>query len=910
MRAARFSRALYRTLLRTYPREFRDRFAADLEADFVEMLETRGSVRAWRSTIGDLFRAVPLTTGDAMAERARTARVSGPIVPPGESFMRSMLFDLRHAFRALIKAPAFTIVTILTLALGIGANTAIFSLVNAALLRPTGYHDSDRLMVIHSAIPESGVPRFEVSPPDYLDLVQYQQTFEAIGAYRTRTLELSGTGDPEQVRGAEITASVLPVLGVAAAEGRVFLDDDGQRGGNAVIISHQLWLRRFAGRPALGERLVLDRTPYTIVGVMPAGFEFPKRGAPANAGPADVWLPLIFNPFERQARGMMYNHTVIGRLRDGISADQAGADTAALARRIQDNYPAAIRNAFTLTLHVTPLVDELVGNVRAPLMLLLGAVALVLLVACANVANLILSRSVSRERDIGVRAALGAGRLRLLQVLLGEGLILALAGGALGLAIGYWSLRAIPAVLTTTLPGLSDVSLDWRVLTFTAALSLGSAALFGLVPLGTGLRRDLHGLLREGSARATGGRRQHRVQSGLVVASVAFAFILLVSAGLLVRSFQAVIAVDSGVTAANVLSLQVRLPVAGYRDPGRIRSFYQTLDERLRAIPGVRTASIASDLPLDSDGERRVFTPENPATRDVPPAVAVTWVHGDYFGTYGIPLLKGRNFRPDEQREDRRVAIVSQRIADTYWAGQDPIGKRLKWGLPASTAAWQTVIGVARDVVDGPLGTDPVIHIYVPYAELPDAAVAAPIVGLVRRLVVGINSDQDPTALVGAARSSVAALDPSLAVSDVQTLAQLERDRSAPQRFSAVVLAGFGAGALLLASIGLYGVLAFAVSERRREIGVRLALGAQRAEVLRLVVRQGMTLVAIGLVIGGIAAAASTRLLRSMLFDTNVYDPLTFATVPILLALVALAASYLPARRAANVDPIVALRVD
>ncbi|MBA2301086.1 MAG: ABC transporter permease, partial [Acidobacteria bacterium] len=445
MREHLLSRAAYRAFLRTYPREFRERFADDLEADFTRMIDARGHSYAFRRVWSDLWRAVPLTTRDAIAERARTARIGGPIRPPGEPVMHSVLFDLRHGVRALSKAPAFTAITILTLALGIGANSAIFSLVNAVLLRPLGYHEPERLMLIHEAIPESGVARFDVSPPDYLDLLQYQQSFEAMGAYRTRTLELSGRSETEQVNGAELTASVFPVLGVSAAHGRTFLPDEDQRQSAVAVISHALSLRHFGGRDALGQTLVLDRTPYTVVGVMPSTFAFPKRGAASNAQPADVWLPLVFNPFERRARGMMYNQTVIARLRDGMSPAQAAADTAALARRIQDNYPAALHKAFTLTVGATPLIEEIAGNVRRPLIILMGAVGLVLLVACANVANLILSRSVARQREIGVRAALGAGRLRLFQVLLGEGLILAACGGAAGLALGYWVLRAVPA---------------------------------------------------------------------------------------------------------------------------------------------------------------------------------------------------------------------------------------------------------------------------------------------------------------------------------------------------------------------------------------------------------------------------------------------------------------------------------
>jgi putative ABC transport system permease protein len=883
-------------LLRAYPREFRARFSSDLEADFATLLARRGRVRAWRLAISDL--------------------TTGPLTPTpiarssGGSVMGSLLFDMRHAARSLVKSPAFTVVTILTLALGIGANSAIFTLVNAVLLRPLGYHEPERLLLVHEAIPESGVPRFDVSPADYIDLISYQTSFSTIGAYRTRLLELSGSGEPEQVPGTELTASVFAVLGVAPARGRVFLADEDQQPSQVAVISERLRARRFSGRDPIGERLLLDRQPYTIIGVMPASFEFPKRGATSNAEPADVWLPLWFNPFERQARGMFYNHTVIGRLRDGITPEQATADLAPLARRIQDNYPPQIRNAFTLTIGSRLMTEEISGQVRRPLLVLLCAVGLVLFVACANVANLILSRSVVREREIGVRAALGAGTLRLFQVLLLEALILAVAGGALGLALAYWAVRAVPAVLVTSLPGVSDVAIDWRVIAFTAGLSMASAVAFALVPLIAGSRRDLQEVVHGRSGRTTASRRQRHAQAVMVVTSVAFAFVLLVGAGLLIRSFRALVAVDQGLRAERVLSMQVRLPPAGYNSAPRIRGFYQTLTEQLRTLPGVTSAAIATDLPLEADGERRVFTPETTSPRGLQPSVAVTWVHGDYFGTYGVTLLQGRNFSADELREDRRVAIVSKRIADSYWPGEDPIGKRLKWGIPASTAPWKTVIGVVGDVAEGPPGSVPVIHIYVPFTDVPDAAIAAPLAGLLRRMVIAIRSEQEPQSLTAAARSMVAALDPSLAVTDVQTITDLERNRSAPQRFSAVVLTGFAAGTLLLAAIGLYGVLSFAVSQRRQEIGVRMALGAQPREVLRLVVRQGMVLVIVGLVAGGLTSLAAVRFVRAQLFETNVHDPMTFVSVPLVLAIVGLAACYLPARRAAHVDPTVALRTE
>lgn len=904
---ASWSTRVWRWLLRWYPRDFRERFGADLERDFAELLASRGHRAAWRFALADLRRAMPMTHADDQRARQRHYAVS----LGGERHMGTLSFDIRHACRALIKSPVFTVVTVLTLALGIGANVAMFSLVNAALLRPLAYQSPERLMMLHEIIPESRVPRFGVSPADYLDLDQMQGSFTDLGIYRTSTMELSGTSSSESVTVAETSAAVFPLLGVSAAEGRTFTADEDQPGEPVAIISDGLRRRRYAASSPIGDRIVLDRRSYTVVGVMPQHFEFPKRGPQFNGQPADVFVPLVFNPFERQARGMFFRHSVIGRLKDGVTPEQAARDVAALAPRVVDQYPPQLRNSgWSLRIAATPMLDEIAGAVRRPLLILLGAVALVLLVACANVANLFLSRAVARQREIGVRVALGASRFRVVQMLLLESLIIAAISGALGLLLAQAAIRAVPTVLTTSLPGLSNVTLDIRVVSFTVGISIATAVLFGLVPMAAGMRKEIAGALRVGS-RSAGGRRQNRLQSALVVTSVALAFVLLSASGLLMRSFANLLSAESGVHASNVLSVEVTLPFAGYNQAPRVRSFYQAIEEKVRALPGVTAAVVTTDLPLRPDGERRAFTPEGAENDAASSAtIALTWAHGDYFSTFGIPVIRGRNFTPEEQFENRQAVIVSKNLADRYWPGEDPIGKRLKWGLSSTQAPWQTVVGIVGDVVDGPLGSEPAIHVYAPYSETADQGLASPLGGLWRTFNIAINADVEAPALLASMRAAIASLDPALAVAKVTTMKDVVREMSAPQRFSATVLTGFAAGALLLSGIGLYGVLAFVVAQRTREIGVRLALGAARSTVLALILRQGMLLVAAGMIGGAAGSLATVRLLRSLLFETDVYDPVTFAIVPVVLLAASLAACYLPARRAAVVDPMITLRAE
>jgi predicted permease len=902
------SRAAYRFLLGLYPRGFRDRFAADLEADFAELLGRRGALATWRRIVPDLIRSVPLTHAGARAARNQVRLTTAK----GERPMRSLGSDLRHACRGLRKAPVFTAVTVITLAFGIGANSAIFSLVNAVLLRPLGYAEPERLMLVYEGF--GGPRKTGVSPPDYVDLTALQRPFSSIGAYRTTQYELSGSGEPERITGVRVSASVFPILGVPPAIGRTFEEPDDQLGRDVAVLSHGLWQRRFGGDPAaVGRTITLDRRLYTVVGIMPAAFEFPKRGPQINGEPAQVWTPLALDPFERsqRARGMMYNHTVIGRLREGVTSQQARAELGALGPRLVGNYPPFLRDAMkSLTVTTVPLRDEIAGEVQRPLLLLLGAVGLVLLVACANVANLVLSRAVTRQREMGVRAALGAGRGRLLQMLLVEGLVLAAAGGTLGLFLGYAAVRAMPAVIALSLPGVSDVTLDARVALFTFGLSALTAVVFGVAPLAASERRDLAELLREGGSRSTSGGRHHRMQATLVVSSVALAFVLLAGAGLLVRSFDKLMAVDAGIRAPRVLTMQVRLPQAGYDDAEAMRTFYRGLHERVREIPSVRAASVQTDLPLSGDGERRAFTADQPSDPGLSSTnVAVTWTFGDYFGTFGVPIVTGRAFLPEEDAENRLVAVVSRGLAERFWPGQDPIGKRVKWGIPASETPWQTVVGVAGDAVDGRLGETPILHIYVPFAEATaQARRAAPLTGLLRRMNLAAMTDGDPAALIAPMRGAIARIDAALAVADVTTMSQVMADAAAPQRFSTVVLSAFAGGALLLAAIGLYGTLAFGVTQRTREIGVRVALGAGRREVLRLVVGQGMSLTILGLALGMMGAFAVTRLMTSLLYQTEPLDVATFASVTGVLSAVALLSCYLPARRAAGVEPMAALR--
>jgi predicted permease len=817
--------------------------------------------------------------------------------------------DVRYAFRTLGRRPSFVIVVILTLGFGIGINTATFSIVNEALIRPMGFPEPERLVALHEGLAGSG-ELSSFSPPDFVDLERDQRSFEGVAAFVNRPFELSGRGEPVRIAGAKISANLLSVLGARPLLGREFRREDDRPGIDVAMLSWSLWKSRYGGdRSLVGHTVTLDRRPYTVIGVMPATFEFPRRGPQSNNTPADVWVPMAFTDDQRQGRGSEFNHSVIGRLKRGVSVEQAEAELGVLTRRINENYPPSLRQAgFSIRLWASPLGDEIAGRMERPLLLLFAAVGLVLLVTCANVATLVLSRAASRTREVGMRAALGASRARLIQLLLVEAAILSAAGGLLGLLASYVIVRAVPASVSETLPIVQDVSIDFRVVAFTAGISLATSILFALIPLVTIDRRRPALALQEEGSRSTPGQRRHRLQAALVICTVSLACVLLVGAGLFIRSFSALMATDVGFVPDRVLTASLTLPRAGYGTAASIRSFQHALLNHVSSLPGVRSAGLVTDLPLERY-EMRAFTPEGIDASD---GTNLSWVRGPYFQTLGIRLRSGRVFSDAETIEPRGVVIVNERLAKTFWPGKDAVGKRLRWGLntPDNTNPWLTIVGVVADVADGPPGVQPFLHAYEPFSQFPDGVWNASPGLFGRQLKLAVRTDADPRTLASAVRVEIGRIDRQLAIESIATMDDLMSDVVAPRRFSAMTLGGFATGSLLLAAIGLYGLLAFNVAERTREIAVRIALGAERSSIVRMVIGRGLKLVGAGLLAGVVASYGVARIVASFLYHTESHDLVTFGTVPVVLVSIGLIACALPAYRASRVDPAPVLRTD
>jgi putative ABC transport system permease protein len=797
-----------------------------------------------------------------------------------------MLHDIRYALRSLLRHRVFALTAILTLGLGIGANTAIFSAVNGVLLRPLPFPHPDRIITIWGH--HASIGRETASLPDFLDW-RNARSFSGMAAWANAAFTVTGTGEPEVVSGALVTPNYFRVLGAPIPLGRDFRDDEARGAARVVVLSQGYWQQAYGGRPdVVGRQITLGGVPYTIIGAGARGLALPAQ--------VDLWAPLQIDTTLGRRNDFLQ---VIGRLAPGATPQGAQVELATIARRLEAEYPAS--NA-GWGVELIGLQERIVGEIRPALLVFLGAVALVLLIACANVANLMLVRVAAREREVTIRAALGASRRRLLRQFLTESVLLALAGGILGLGLAVWGVDALRALEPGTVPRLQDIRLDGRALAFALVLSIGTGLLFGVVPAIRALGFDLRGGLAEGGRALAGGRAAARTRNALVLAEVALASVLLVGAALLLRSFVGLQRVDPGIAVDGILTARVTLPRSRYDDPARQVAFADALLERARALPGVSSAALGSGAPVDDALTYWAFAMagvEQPPPEVVQDAV-VYRASPEYFPTFGLPLIRGRLFQAGDRADQTLVAIVSQGLAQRYWPGRDPIGSRITFGDPAdSTSDWLTVVGVVGDVRQDGAVSPAYPQIYVPFAQLSN-----------RSIVVALRTGRAPLALVAPLKQVLAGVDPNLALSQVSTMEQRVAGTLARPRVNALLLAAFAATALVLAALGIYGVIAYSVVQRTRELGIRVALGASADVVLGMVMRQGLSPVLIGLAIGLGVAAVGSRVLRSLLYGVTATDPATYVAVAAFLAAVAVAASYVPARRAARSDPVKALRAE
>jgi putative ABC transport system permease protein len=803
--------------------------------------------------------------------------------------------DVRFGFRTLLRSPATSAVALLTLALGIGANTAIFSVVNGVLLEPLPYPDPDALVTVVESNPGLGFPRFSVSPPNFGDWRRQNQVFKSMAAVSQGRFNLTGGERPEAVPGAQVTPELFRVLGVQPVLGRGFLPEEGRPGGPKVaVLSYGLWQRRFGSDPGILHRQIpIDGESYSVIGVAPPEVE-PRT---------QIWLPLPWD-FPPESRGGHFL-TVFARLKDGVTLEKARAEMKTLAARLERQYPDSNHG---WTTEVRRLHDALVEGVRPALVLLLAAVAFVLLIACANVANLLLARLASREREIAVRTALGAGRARLVRQMLTESLVLFLVGGALGLLLAAWATRVLVALYGEDLPRQQAIGLDGRVLLFTLVLSLVTGLVFGLAPALSATSGGLFGALKEGGRAVAGGARGRLVRNLLILGEVAVALVLLVGASLLLQSFARLRAVDPGFHPEGVLTAEIVLPEQKYGPPERQIAFTRELLDRLQAIPGVQSADTVFPLPLGGNGFVLAFAVQgrpDVSSKDSSLHANIRLVTPDFFRTLGIRLLKGRAFTPHDNPQSVPVIVINKTMADRIWPGEDPIGKRITFGdTKGKDVQWMEVVGVVADIHHRALDQDPGSEVYWPQLQNPVGG----------NLSIVLRTAGKPTRLAGAVREAVRSIDSDLPVERVRTMESVVAEALAGSRFQTVLLGIFAGAALLLAAIGVYGVISYSVAQRTHEIGIRLALGARRPEVLRLVIRQGMALVlagvGLGLALALILIGWLSERLASFLYGGRAFDPLTLTAVPLVLLAVALLANWLPARRATKVEPVVALRYE
>ena len=805
-----------------------------------------------------------------------------------------MLADFRYACRTLMQSPRFSVAAVVALALGIGANSAMFSVVYGVLLRPLPFPRPDRLVFVQEAsLRHEGTS--PTSPATLRDWREQQHVFESMAAAELWGASLTGSGRPEEVSGLRVSPSLLSVLRVSPVLGRGFQEDDEQ----TVVLSHALWERRFGGNPAaIGRDVILNGASYRVIGVMPAAFRFP----PFWAEKAELWVPLRFAPERANDRGSR-SLRVFARLRDGVSLGQAQAEMSTIASRLQHAFPESYGT--DAGARVLPLAEVTVGRVKPALLVLLGAVTFLLLLACANVANLLLARASGRQKEMALRLALGAPRWRLVRQLLAESLTLSAAGGALGLMLAWAAVHALAAAIPDasrfTLPRYQELGIGTVVILFTFGVCAATGVLFGLAPALQFSRPDLQGTLKEGG-RGASYRSRTVLRSLLVVGEIAVSLMLLAGAGLMARSLARLGAVDAGFDPRHVLTMRVVLSGPAYAASEKRTRFYHRAIEQIAAIPGVESAAGINHLPLAGDVWTFSFTVEGrpaPAPADVPGAVFRVATPG-YFQTMGVPLLSGRDVSERDDSSAPLVVVINRTMAQRYWPGEDAVGKRIRLGGPNSRSPWITVVGVVKDVEQAEWGIAAGNEFYFPYRQNPE--------DIQKYITVVARSAGDPAAMASAIENGIRSLDQDALVADVATMQQVVERAVWQPRSSATLFAGFALLALVLAAIGIYGVISYGVSQRRQEIGIRMALGARPADVLATVLREGAVLAAAGTALGLAGALALTRYLASLLYEVSATDPAVLAASTGILVAIAMGAAFLPARRATRVDPVIALR--
>jgi putative ABC transport system permease protein len=815
-----------------------------------------------------------------------------------------MLTQVRLAFRSLLKTPGFTTVALITVALAIGANTAVFSLVNALLIRPLPYKAPQDLVLIWEKFVNQGLDRIPVSAPEYLDYEKNLKSYDRIAAFDYVDLNLTAGDMPERISGAVVAPSLFPLLGIEPIAGRVFSESErGEGNDGVVVISARLWQRRFNSDPSMvGKTLSLNGRTFTVVGIMPAKFEFPLPLFDVQGGTfaqrVDIWKPIAFTKNELQSRGSR-SYGMIGRLKSGVSVAQAQAEISSLhaiwIRDFPDNYEKATGFGGSIySLH-----EQVVGGMRTALGILAAAVGLVLLIACANLTTMLLARAGARDREFAIRVALGASRWQLLRQVLTESVLLAVVGGAAGTFLAIWGVEFLQALGSKTVPRIGEANLDVTVLLVTLGVSVVTGILFGLVPALASGKPELTEALKEGGRGSTSGVRRNRIRNLLVIGEVALALVLLVSAGLLIKSFVRLQNVNPGFNPRGIVTMELSLPVARYARGKPVADFYSEVLRRVKALPGVQFAALTSILPLSGSNSDSSFHIEgrNDKQTGVYPDEELRSVSSDYFRVLETPLMKGRFFTEADVTDAPGVVIINQAMAKKYWPGEDAVGKRINFDdSDPAKVKWITVVGVVADIRHRGLDAEAKPEYYLPHPQL-----------AYRGMILAVRSPLEASAMVRSIRNEIRTLDAEQPLANIRTLEDVTADSIAPRRLSVLLIGVFAGVALVLAAVGIYGVMSFLVVQRTHEIGVRMALGAQRADVLRLVIGRAAKLVLVGTAAGLLLGIFSSRALRAMLYNVGAFDLATFVGVTLALCVVSLLASYIPAVRATRADPMIAL---